>query len=130
MGSATGAQQSETVIDFSISGPDLVESFVGVDASRVRNVFEQGKQRAPRIVFIDEIDAAVTGRDLPKRDRVVIPGAGGCCPQCGWIDSLRPSARPLTVPRGKIQSCVARRAARGGQCHGSSVLRCGVTVAR
>ena len=39
-----------------------------------RDVFEQGKQRAPRIIFIDQIDAAVAGRDLSKRDRVVIPG--------------------------------------------------------
>ena len=42
---------------FSISGSDFVEMFVGVGASRVRDMFEQGKKNAPCIVFIDEIDA-------------------------------------------------------------------------
>ena len=42
---------------FSISGADFVEMFVGVGASRVRDLFEQGKKHAPAIVFIDEIDA-------------------------------------------------------------------------
>lgn len=42
---------------FSISGADFVEMFVGVGASRVRDLFEQGKKNAPCIVFIDEIDA-------------------------------------------------------------------------
>lgn len=42
---------------FSISGSDFVEMFVGVGASRVRDMFEQGKQNAPCIIFIDEIDA-------------------------------------------------------------------------
>ncbi|MGE5430625.1 MAG: ATP-dependent zinc metalloprotease FtsH [Syntrophomonadaceae bacterium] len=42
---------------FSISGADFVEMFVGVGASRVRDLFEQGKKSAPCIIFIDEIDA-------------------------------------------------------------------------
>jgi cell division protease FtsH len=42
---------------FSISGSDFVEMFVGVGASRVRDMFEQAKKRAPCIIFIDEIDA-------------------------------------------------------------------------
>lgn len=42
---------------FSISGSDFVEMFVGVGASRVRDLFEQGKKHAPCIIFIDEIDA-------------------------------------------------------------------------
>jgi cell division protease FtsH len=42
---------------FSISGSDFVEMFVGVGASRVRNMFEEAKKRAPCIIFIDEIDA-------------------------------------------------------------------------
>jgi len=42
---------------FSISGSDFVEMFVGVGASRVRDLFEQGKKQAPCIIFIDEIDA-------------------------------------------------------------------------
>lgn len=53
---------------FSISGSDFVEMFVGVGASRVRDMFEQGKRNAPCIIFIDEIDAV--GR---KRSS----GAGG-----------------------------------------------------
>ena len=42
---------------FSISGSDFVEMFVGVGASRVRDLFEEGKKNAPCIIFIDEIDA-------------------------------------------------------------------------
>src|SRR3989442_16001205 len=42
---------------FSISGSDFVEMFVGVGASRVRDLFEKGKKNAPCIIFIDEIDA-------------------------------------------------------------------------
>ena len=42
---------------YSISGSDFVEMFVGVGASRVRDLFEQAKENAPAIVFIDEIDA-------------------------------------------------------------------------
>ena len=42
---------------FSISGSDFVEMFVGVGASRVRDLFEQAKATAPAIVFVDEIDA-------------------------------------------------------------------------
>jgi cell division protease FtsH len=42
---------------FSLSGSDFVEMFVGVGASRVRDLFEQGKKNAPCIIFIDEIDA-------------------------------------------------------------------------
>ncbi len=45
---------------FSISGSDFVEMFVGVGASRVRDLFEQGKKNAPCIIFIDEIDAVGT----------------------------------------------------------------------
>jgi cell division protease FtsH len=47
---------------FSISGSDFVEMFVGVGASRVRDLFEQGKKNAPCIVFIDEIDAVGRNR--------------------------------------------------------------------
>ena len=42
---------------YSISGSDFVEMFVGVGASRVRDLFEQAKQNAPAIIFVDEIDA-------------------------------------------------------------------------
>jgi cell division protease FtsH len=47
---------------FSISGSDFVEMFVGVGASRVRDMFEQAKKRAPCIIFIDEIDAVGRSR--------------------------------------------------------------------
>ena len=47
---------------FSISGSDFVEMFVGVGASRVRDLFEQGKKNAPCIIFIDEIDAVGRNR--------------------------------------------------------------------
>lgn len=47
---------------FSISGADFVEMFVGVGASRVRDLFEQGKKNAPCIIFIDEIDAVGRSR--------------------------------------------------------------------
>lgn len=47
---------------FSISGSDFVEMFVGVGASRVRDLFEEGKQHAPCIIFIDEIDAVARQR--------------------------------------------------------------------
>ena len=47
---------------FSISGSDFVEMFVGVDASRVRDMFEQGKKHSPCIIFIDEIDAVGRSR--------------------------------------------------------------------
>jgi cell division protease FtsH len=46
-----------TVAFFSLSGADFVEMFVGVGASRVRDLFEQGKQNQPCIIFIDELDA-------------------------------------------------------------------------
>ena len=45
---------------FTISGSDFVEMFVGVGASRVRDMFEQAKKQAPCIIFIDEIDAVGT----------------------------------------------------------------------
>ena len=47
---------------FSISGSDFVEMFVGVGASRVRDMFAQGKKHAPCIIFIDEIDAVGRSR--------------------------------------------------------------------
>src|SRR5690606_28892966 len=55
---------------FSLSGSDFVEMFVGVGASRVRDLFKQAKEKAPAIIFIDEIDAV--GR---SRSRNSITGA-------------------------------------------------------
>jgi cell division protease FtsH len=54
---ARGIAGEANVPFFSISGSDFVEMFVGVGASRVRDLFEQGKKNAPCIIFIDEIDA-------------------------------------------------------------------------
>ena len=54
---ARGVAGEAGVPFFSISGSDFVEMFVGVGASRVRDLFEQGKKHAPCIIFIDEIDA-------------------------------------------------------------------------
>ena len=50
-------RRSGCAVLFSISGSDFVEMFVGVGASRVRDMFEQGKKSAPCLIFIDEIDA-------------------------------------------------------------------------
>ena len=47
---------------FSLAGSDFVEMFVGVGASRVRDLFKQAKEKAPCIVFIDEIDAVGRAR--------------------------------------------------------------------
>ena len=56
---------------FSISGSDFVEMFVGVGASRVRDMFEQAKKSAPCIIFVDEIDAVGRHRAgaRPRRSR-------------------------------------------------------------
>src|SRR5829696_557285 len=54
---ALGARIPKGVLFFSISGSDFVEMFVGVGASRVRDLFEQAKQSSPCIIFMDEIDA-------------------------------------------------------------------------
>ncbi|MFQ6616898.1 MAG: ATP-dependent zinc metalloprotease FtsH [Fidelibacterota bacterium] len=54
---AKGVAGEAGVPFFSLSGADFVEMFVGVGASRVRDLFEQGKKHAPAIIFIDEIDA-------------------------------------------------------------------------
>ncbi len=55
---------------FSISGSEFVEMFVGVGAARVRDLFEQARQKAPAIIFIDELDAL-------GRARASMPGLGG-----------------------------------------------------
>ena len=68
---------------FSISGSDFVEMFVGVGASRVRDLFEQGKKNAPCIIFIDEIDAvgrhrgAGLGGGHDEREQTLEPAPGG-----------------------------------------------------
>ena len=51
---------------FSLSGSDFVEMFVGVGASRVRDLFKQAKDKSPAIIFIDEIDAIGRARGKNK----------------------------------------------------------------
>ena len=76
----------------SISGSDFVEMFVGVGASRVRDLFEQAKQKAPCIVFIDEIDAI--GRARGKN-----AGFSGNDERENTLNQLlTESLRPRTVP--------------------------------
>ena len=50
---------------FSISGSQFVEMFVGVGAARVRDLFEQARQKAPAIIFIDELDSLGRARGAP-----------------------------------------------------------------
>ena len=57
---------------FSISGSEFVEMFVGVGASRVRDLFKKAKENAPCLIFVDEIDA-VSGRCF-LRGTVVLEG--------------------------------------------------------
>ena len=61
---------------FTISGSDFVEMFVGVGASRVRDMFDQGKKNAPCIIFIDEIDAVGRHRGGRGHSPQGLPGSG------------------------------------------------------
>ena len=82
---------------FSMSGSDFVEMFVGVGASRVRDLFRQAKEKAPCIVFIDEIDAV--GRARGKNPNM---GANCFCPSGSYMNrqnftaSHPPPGRHLT----------------------------------
>ncbi len=57
------AVAGEAQVPFSLSGSDFVEMFVGVGASRVRDLFKQAQQSAPCIIFIGEVDAIGKSRD-------------------------------------------------------------------
>ena len=86
---------------FSISGSEFVEMFVGVGASRVRDLFEQAKKNAPCIVFIDEIDAV--GRQRGLVSAVAMTNASRPSTSCSpkWTASratqASSSSRPPTV---------------------------------
>jgi cell division protease FtsH len=77
---------------FSISGSDFVEMFVGVGASRVRDLFEQGKKNAPCIIFIDEIDAV--GRHRGAASAAATTSASRRSTSCSsrWTASSRTRA--------------------------------------
>ena len=117
---------------FSISGSDFVEMFVGVGASRVRDLFEQGKKHAPCIIFIDEIDAvgrhrgAGLGGGHDEREQtlnqllvemdgfesnegVIIIAATN---RPDVLDPAHPAPRPLRPPhrRHRAPTCAAARA--------------------
>ncbi len=97
---------------FTISGSDFVEMFVGVGASRVRDMFEQGKKNAPCIIFIDEIDAvgrhrgAGLGGGNDEREQtlnqlLVESARFGALPMgswCGWVRT--PS---VSRPRSRVR---------------------------
>lgn len=88
---------------FSLSGNDFVEMFVGVGASRVRDLFKQAKEKAPCIVFIDEIDAVGRARSLIPSPDPTMNGKTlliSCSPR--WTASLPTQGslfwQPLTGP--------------------------------
>ena len=122
---------------FSISGSDFVEMFVGVGASRVRDLFEQGKKNAPCIIFIDEIDAvgrhrgAGLGGGHDEREQTLnqlLVEMDGFESNEGVIliaatnrpDVLDPGAaapRPLRPPRGGLASRRARSRRNPARAH-------------
>ena len=104
---------------FSISGSDFVEMFVGVGASRVRDLFEQGKKNAPCIIFIDEIDAvgrhrgAGLGGGHDEREQTLnqlLVEMDGFESNDGVIlmaATNRPDLRTITGPREKTANALA-----------------------
>ena len=74
---------------FSISGSDFVEMFVGVGAARVRDLFEQAKQKAPCIIFVDELDALGKARGIGpgRRTRSASRRSTSC--SSSWTASTR-----------------------------------------
>jgi len=104
---------------FSISGSDFVEMFVGVGASRVRDLFEQAKAQAPAIVFIDEIDAvgrhrgAGLGGGHDEREQTLnqlLVEMDGFDPRPGSSSSPPPTAptsstRPCCAPAASTARC-------------------------
>ena len=83
---------------FSMSGSDFVEMFVGVGASRVRDVFHQAKEKSPCIIFIDEIDAV--GRARSKN-----PAMGGNDERENTLNALLTEMDGFGTNSGVIRSC-------------------------
>jgi len=102
---------------FSISGSDFVEMFVGVGASRVRDLFKQAREKAPCIVFIDEIDAI--GHGAATISRGAMTSAKIPSTSCWWrwmalAPTKASSSWPLpTGPTCWIQPCCARGVSTG-----------------
>jgi hypothetical protein len=103
---------------FTISGSDFVEMFVGVGASRVRDMFEQAKKNAPCIVFIDEIDAVGRSRGVgygggnDEREQTLNQLAG----RDGRLRGQRGHhhrSRPPTAPTCSTPRCCAPAASTG-----------------
>ena len=86
---------------FSISGSDFVEMFVGVGASRVRDLFETGRKHAPCIIFIDEIDAIAGGRVWAGSDALEL----GLIDMYGGLDrSIELAAEMAGLEEYRVQS--------------------------
>ena len=113
---------------FSISGSEFVEMFVGVGAARVRDLFEQAQQKAPAIIFIDELDAL-------GRARGIGPYAGGhdekeqtlnqlLVELDGFDFALGPRHSGRDQPAGNPRSgAAARRAASTARCWSTGPTR-------
>ena len=121
---------------FSISGSDFVEMFVGVGASRVRDLFEQAKQNAPCIIFMDEIDAvgrhrgAGLGGGHDEREQTLnqllvemdgFEAQGQHHPDRGHQPARHPrpgaaAPRPLRPPDRRSTAPTARAARRSSRC--------------
>jgi cell division protease FtsH len=88
---------------FNISGSEFVEMFVGVGAARVRDLFEQAKQKAPCVIFIDEIDAIGRGRGKGF-------SAGGHMEQEQTLNQLLVEMDGFTTDKGVIIMAATNRA--------------------
>jgi len=112
---------------FTISGSDFVEMFVGVGASRVRDLFEQAKKNAPCIVFIDEIDAV--GRSGARASAAATTSASRRSTSClwRWTGSVRTagssSSRPRTGRTFWIPRCSGRGVSTGRSSSASPTSR-------
>ena len=105
---------------FSISGSDFVEMFVGVGASRVRDLFQQAAKVAPAIIFIDEIDAIGTHRETPSSAATTSASrrSTSCSPRS--TASTRARASSFWPPRTGRRSSTRRFCARAALTAASS----------